>query len=184
MFTRLSVIAPIIIVAAALAGCPKQQGPAPVGVDLPREQRLHPETEAEVARLLEDLRGRDYLARVKAEESLKKLLSAAEPDVRVRMVRYIIPVLSEPQWGVRAIGLKLLMAHGRDCPEAVAELVQVLGDMNVSAPMRDAVARTLARWTGDGLGYNAFDPEPRAKAAAARWRKWLEETGGRISVER
>jgi len=184
MLTRLSVIAPIIIAAAALAGCPKQQGPAPLGVDLPREQRLHPETETEVVRLLEDLRGTDYLARVKAEDGLKKLLSVAGPDDRARMVRYVIPILSEPQWGVRAIGLKLLMGYGRDCPEAVAELVQVLGDMNVSAPMRDAVARTLARWTGDGLGYNAFDPEPRVKAAAARWRKWLEETGGRIPDDR
>jgi len=181
---RFSVIAPIIIATAVLAGCPKQQGPAPVGVDLPREQRLDPKTETEVARLLEDLRGTDYLARVKAEDELKKLMAAADPDVRAKMARYVIPVLSEPQWGVRAIGLKLLMAHGGNCPEAVAELVQVLGDMNINAPMRDAVARTLARWTGDSLGYNAFDVEPRVKAAAARWKKWLEETGGRIPVKR
>jgi len=174
----------VIAMAATLAGCPKRQGPAPVGVNLPRAERLDPETETEVARLLEDLRGRDYLARVKAEDGLKKLLSAAEPDVRARMIRYVIPILNEPQWGVRTIGLKLLMGHGRDCPEAVAELVQVLGDMNISAPMRDAVARTLARWTRDGLGYNAFDDGPSVKAAAARWRKWLEKTGGRIPGER
>ncbi len=181
MLGRSSVIAPIVIMAAAtLAGCPGPLGPTQVGRNIPRAERLGREAEKEIARLMKDLCGRDYLARVKAEENLKKLLAEARSHIKPRMVRYIIPVLNEPQWGVRTIGLKILMEHGRVCPEAVAELVQILGDMNVSAPMRDAVARTLAQWTGDGHGYNAFDTEPRAEEAAARWRKWLEETGGRI----
>lgn len=189
MLGRSSVVAPIVMpiiiaVAAALAGCPRGSGPAPVGANIPRAERLDRETEREVARLMHDLLGRDYLARVRAEENLKKLLANAEPHVRPKMVRYIIPVLSEPQWGVRAIGIKILMKYGRACPEAVAELVQILGDMNVNAPMRDAVARTLARWTGDGHGYNAFDTEPRVRLAAALWRKWLHETGGVIIKDR
>ncbi|MHC5053497.1 MAG: hypothetical protein ACYTKD_02135 [Planctomycetota bacterium] len=185
MHKRPSVIASAVIAAAvALAGCPPRTGPAPVGVDLPRAERLDRETEQEVARLLEDLRGKDYLARVKAEESLKKLMAETESYERARMVRYVVPVLNEPQWGVRAIGLKILMEHGRDCPEAVAELVQVLGDINVNAPMRDAVARTLARWTGSDRGYDAFEIEPRVKLAAREWRKWLEETGGLIPTAR
>ncbi|MHC4250145.1 MAG: hypothetical protein ACYS9X_13535 [Planctomycetota bacterium] len=181
-----SVVAPVAMAAAlALAGCPPRTGPAPVGVDLPRAERLDRETEQEVARLLKDLCKRDYLARVKAEESLKKLMAEAPSYERARMVRYVIPVLSEPQWGVRAIGLKILMEHGRDCPAAVAELVQVLGDMNVNAPMRDAVARTLERWTGSDRGYDAFEIEPGVRAAAAaRWKEWLDETGGLIPSER
>ncbi len=188
MLKRFSVVAPVvapvvIAAAVALAGCPRQSGPGSAGINLPRAQRLDRETEQEIARLMVDLRGRDYLARVKAEESLKKLLAEAEYHVRVKMVRYIIPILNEPQWGVRAIGLKILMKYGRGCPEAVAELVQILGDMNVNAPMRDAVARTLARWTGSNLGYNAFDAEPRVMFAAASWRKWLQETGGIITED-
>lgn len=183
MLERLSVITPLAALAAvALAGCPPRMGPAPVGVDLPRAERLDRETEQEIARLLEGLRAKDYdyLARVKAEENLKELLADAGFVKRAKMVRYILPLLNEPQWGVRAIALKILMEHGRDCPEAVAELVQVLGDTNVNAPMRDAVARTLARWTNSDFGYDAFEPKPRVKAAAREWRKWLDETGGRI----
>ncbi len=179
----LVVLSVVVAAAVALAGCPGQSGPGPSGVVIPRSERLDPETEKEVARLLADLRGKDYLARVKAEDSLKELLAGTRPFERARMVRYIVPVLDEPQWGVRAIALKILMQHGRDCPEAVAELVQVLGDMNVNAPMRDAVARTLTQWTGSNRGYDAFEAKPRVKLAAARWRKWLSETGGNIPRE-
>jgi hypothetical protein len=173
-------LAAAIVAVATLAGCPGSPVRGQSGAVIPRSERLDPETEQEVARFLKDLRGSDYLARVKAEDDLKKLLADADRYERARMVRYVIPVLNEPQWGVRAIALKIMMLHGRDCPEAVGELVQVLGDVNVNAPMRDAAARTLARWTGTDRGYDAFELKPRVKVAAARWRKWLDETGGHI----
>ena len=176
----------------ALAGCPfgggEREGAGGPGGRLktPRE-RLDRETEEAVMALLEDMRGKDYLTRVKAEEELeRRIKKEIELCIKVgvtprpRVVVYLLQLLDEPQWDVRAATFRILMKYGFGCPEAVAALVQALGDMNMNAAVRDGAARSLARWTGKSFGYNAWVSPEEIRSAAKRWDRWLEETGGVI----
>ena len=166
-----------------VCGCPRGDGPPARGQPFrypPRADRLDRETEGAIVTLLDNLCGREYLVRIRAEDDLRRRLEKAPTDERAKISGYVVRLLDEPQVDVRASALRLLMRHGRDCPEAVAALVQVLGDEHVASPVRDGAARALARWTGKDLGYRAYDPVLRVRAAAARWREWIEETGGRL----
>ena len=178
----------------ALAGCPvgggRREGAGEAGgrLKVPRE-RLDRETEDVVMALLEDMRGKDYLTRVKAEEELeRRIKKEIELSIKVgvtprpRVVSYLLQLLDEPQWDVRAATFRILMKYGFGCPEAVAALVQALGDMNMNGAVRDGAARSLVRWTGKSFGYNAWAAPVEIRSAAKRWDRWLEETGGVISL--
>ncbi|MHC4200378.1 MAG: HEAT repeat domain-containing protein [Planctomycetota bacterium] len=175
-----------------LAGCPfgggKQDSTGePGGRLIPPHERLDRETEEAVMALLEDLRGKDYLTRVKAEEELERRIRK-EIDLSIRVgvtprpmvLPYLLQLLDEPKWDVRAATFRILMKYGFGCPEAVAALVQALGDMNMNARVRDGAARSLALWTGKTFGYNAWASPVEIRSAAKRWDRWLEETGGVI----
>lgn len=176
----------------ALAGCPfgggKRDDTGEAGGRLkPPGERLDRDTEEAVMALLEDMRGKDYLTRVKAEEELErrikkeiKLSIRAGVSPRPMVVPYLLQLLDEPKWDVRAATFRILMKYGFGCPEAVAALVQALGDMNMNARVRDGAARSLALWTGKTFGYNAWASPLEIRSAAKRWDGWLEETGGVI----
>jgi len=176
----------------ALAGCPfgggKREAAGEAGGRLrPPRERLGRETEEAVMALLEDMRGKDYLTRVKAEEELERRIRK-EIELSIRfgvspqpvVVPYLLQLLDEPKWDVRAATFRILMKYGFGCPEAVAALVQALGDMNMNARVRDGAARSLALWTGKTFGYNAWASALEVRSAAKRWDRWLEETGGVI----
>ncbi len=176
----------------ALAGCPfgagKREGAGEAGGQLkaPRE-RLDRETEEAVMALLEDMRSKDYLTRVKAGEELeRRIKKEIELSMKIgvtprpMVVPYLLQLLDEPKWDVRAATFRILMKYGFGCTEAVAALVQALGDMNMNAAVRDGAARSLALWTGKSFGYNAWASTVEIRSAAKRWDRWLEETGGVI----
>ncbi len=185
-------LAALAAASLALAGCPfgggKQDSAGEAGGRLiPPRERLDRETEEAVMALLEDMRGKDYLTRVKAEEELeRRIRKEIELSIRVGVtprpvvVPYLLQLLDEPKWDVRAATFRILMKWGFGCPEAVAALVQALGDMNMNAHVRDGAARSLARWTGKSFGYNSWASPLEIKSAAKRWDRWLEETGGVI----
>ncbi len=175
-------LATLVATSLALAGCPRDgsESSAP-RLKVPRA-RLDRETQDAVMALLDEMRGRDYVARVKAEEELERRIRGEAPG-GLDVVPYLVQLLDEPQWDVRAATFRLLMKYGFACPEAVAALVQALGDMNMNAAVRDGAARALASWTGQGFGYDAWGPRVKIRAAAKRWDQWLEETGGVITPQ-
>ena len=177
---RLSLVAAVVL---ALAGCPLGEEPLDVGARKPKtplrmpRERLDRGNEEVVLALLDQMRGgdnADYLGRVKAEEELDRHMREHGPGA----VPYLVQLLDDPQWDVRAATLRLLMRYGRSRPEAVGVLVDVIGDMKMNPAVRDDAARALRSWTRKDFGYRAWSDSSRVKAAAARWREWLEETGG------
>lgn len=175
-------LATLVAASLALAGCPPDgSDSSALRLRRPRK-RLDRETQDAVMTLLDEMRGRDYVARVKAEEEIERRIRGEAPG-GLDVVPYLVQLLDEPQWDVRAATFRLLMKYGFRCPEAVAALVQALGDMNMNVAVRDGAARSLARWTGESFGYDAWGPVVRIKASAKRWNQWLEETGGVITPQ-
>jgi len=186
-----SALGPCLLLATLAAlGCPTRERDgqeneprrARPPLELPKV-RLERKAEEELLGLLEKLRSSavetDYLGRVKAEEDLKRLLAEAERSgLESLYMPYVLQLLNEPIWDVRAATLRLVMRYGRTTPAAVAALVQVVGDMSMNAAVRDAAARTLEAWTRLGIGYNAWAEPEEVKAAAERWKDWLDRTGG------
>jgi hypothetical protein len=145
------------------------------------KNRLPRKDEDAILELLDDMRGvdADYLARRKGEETLRKLMEKQPKEISA----YVVQLLDDPQWDVRAGALRLLIEYGKYCPEAVGALVQIAGDQTMSAVVRKDAVGALHAWTGEDFGYRAWGDSAEVKAAAGKWKKWYDDTGGNIAGE-
>jgi len=148
-----------------------------VPLKLPKK-RLPRKEEDKLLDIIDELRDADseYLERIKAEE----IIAAAIAKGQIGALDYVVQLLDDPKWDVRAAALRIIVKHGRSSPAAVSVLVQVIGDPAMNAAVRDDAVRALRGWTGKYFGYNAWSDPRAAKAAVAKWKAWLEETGGVI----
>jgi hypothetical protein len=141
-------------------------------------KRISRRDEERLLKVLDDVRGVDaeFLARAKAEDTLQRLLA----DDPTGSIDYVVQLLDDPQWGVRAIALRMLMAYGRGCPAAVSALVQVIGDNAMNAAVRADAEGVLRKWTGNDYDYHAWETPERRRVAVRAWKQWLDETHGVI----
>jgi len=180
----------LMALALAVLGCPKDGGRAGAGDDRPagriaRPARSLPRSiEEQLAPILGDLRGNEYLKRLKARERLKNRWQELGGE---GIVPYLIPLLDEPHVDVRTAVLDLIAEHGRGSPEAAAALVQVVSARSAAGGYwvfnevtRNKAAAALRAWTGLDFGYDAWQSPARVESAGRKWKDWLGRTGGRI----
>ena len=181
-----------LVLAAVCVGCPRDGDL--FGEDLTMDDdvqemsrlplpthRLPRDREDELLDLIDEYRGpkSDFLARTRAYETIGGMLVKDEAGV----IPYVVELLSEPSWEIRAGALRMVIKHGKQSPEAVAALVQVVGDMKMNSAVRNDAALALRNWSGEYFGYNAWDDEEEIQKAAARWKSWLDITGGVIRAK-
>ncbi len=142
----------------------------------PKRSPLEKEKEAAVMDWMDDLRGDDYLKRVKAEEELDKLMKEDPAGV----APYLVQLLDEPQLDIRVAVIRLFVKYGRGSPDAVEMLIEVINDPGMSVAMRADASRTLRGWTGEDFGYRAWTDPEGVGEAGGKWRVWFGRTGGYI----
>ncbi len=142
----------------------------------PREGSLEKEKEAAVMDWMDDLRGDDYLKRVKAEEELDKLMK----EDPVEVAPYLVQLLDEPQLDIRVAVIRLFMKYGRGSTDAVEMLIEVVNDAGMSVALCADASRTLREWTGKDFGYRAWTDPEGVEEAGRKWRVWYGRTGGYI----
>jgi hypothetical protein len=170
----------VCALACALAGCPKEAGEDGLPPLALPASRLEREREKQLLELLDDIRGDEYLARVRAEEKIEEMVETSSLGEVASVAGYMVQLTTDRRLDVRTSAVRLLAMFGRDCPAAVRALVDSLGDSGLSAALRDDACRSLRHWTGNAFGYRAWGSEEEREEALARWQEWLDSTGGYV----